>query len=238
MRLHQDSLAGGAPALVVMCTRPRPAVGRTPPAAAAAWAQAAFELRQAMVACAFEDAEAWGGPVVLALAQATDLAWAAAIARREWSIVRQSSGNVGERINAVDELLRRNGARSLVFVGTNAPIHDESDYAAVRAALETADVALTPATDGGVTVMAARRPWPDLATLAWSTKRLAAELAYLCEREGLKVEKLGRRYRLETIDAEHIDDCARLVEDLAADARAKRKALVAIARRMLAARTA
>ena len=188
------------------------------------------------MACALEDAEAWGGPVVLALAQATDLPWASAIARRDWSIVGQASGNSGERVNAVDALLRRHGARSLVFLGTNAPVHSESDYEAVRTALETADVVLTPAADGGVTLMAARRPWPDLATLAWNTRRLAAELAYLCEREGLKVEKFARRNQVATIDGELIEECARLVQDLGSDTRAGRKALVAVARRILAAR--
>lgn len=226
MRLNLESLASGAPALVVMCTRPRPGAGKVRPDAGDE-AQVAFELAQALVTCAIEDAEAWPGPVVLALAQPADLAWAGTVARREWSIVGQTSGNPGERINAIDHLLRRHGARALAFVGMTVPLLSEPDYAAARTGLDTFDVVLTPAAGGGIALMASRRPWPDLATLAWNTKRLGAELAYLCEREGLSVEKLGRRQQVEAIG-----DLERVVPDLANDTRAGRQKLLALARRI------
>ncbi|HZF14899.1 MAG TPA: DUF2064 domain-containing protein [Steroidobacteraceae bacterium] len=227
MRLDQESLSRSAPALVILCTRPRlaPAKSRALPDAGA---QATFDLNQALLACAIEDAECWNGPVALALALASDLSWAGSVARRDWSIVGQAGGNAGERINTVDHLLRRHGARTLVFIGTDAPAHTEADYALARAALESADVAMTTSTRGGVTLMAARRPWPDLATLAWNTNRLVAELAYHCEREGLRVGKLPRRHQVQGLA-----DCARIATELASDARPKRQALVAVAQRLL-----
>ncbi len=190
----------------------------------------AAELAQSTFACALEDAQAWPGPVVIALAQASDLAWAGGFARPEWSILSQSSGNVGERINGIDRQLRRHVTRSLVYVGTNAPVHQEEDYAAARTALETADVALAPAITGGITLIANRRPWPDLAALSWNTSRLGAELAYQCEREGLRVEKLPRRYEIDTLA-----DLTRIAEDLATDARSKRVTLRALVTRVLTA---
>ncbi len=227
MRLDLESLSRSAPALVVLCTRPRPASVKSR-ALPDPEGQATFDLSQALLACALEDAEAWNGPVVLALALASDLAWAGSVARRDWSIVGQAGGNPGERINAVDQILRRHGARTLVFIGTDAPVHSEEDYALARAALESADVALMTSTGGGVTLMATRRPWPDLATLAWNTNRLGAELAYHCECEGLRVGKLPRRHQVQGID-----DCARIVSELAQDKRPKRQALVAVARRLV-----
>jgi len=201
-----------------------------PRLAAAIGPEGAAELAQSTWACALEDAAAWPGPVIIALAQAGDRAWAESWAHGSWSILSQSGGNAGERINAIDQQLRRQGARSLVYVGTNAPIHNEEDYAAARAALDRADVAIAPAAAGGVTLMANRRPWPDLAVLGWNTSRLGAELAYLCEREGLRVAKLPRRYELDGLA-----DLARLAEDLAADQRPRRIALRALATRVLAA---
>jgi glycosyltransferase A (GT-A) superfamily protein (DUF2064 family) len=226
MRLKLESLASHAPALVVMCTRPRIG-GAKVRAESGDDAHQALDLARALVACAIEDAAAWPGPVVLALAQPSDLAWADGVAQRDWSIVGQPSGNPGERINAIDQLLRRHGARSLAFVGTTAPSLNEADYAAARSALETSDVVVTPTSAGGVALMASRRPWPDLATLAWNTKRLGAELAYLCEREGLSVEKRGRRPRVEDLA-----DLEQVVPELASDTRAGRQALLALARRV------
>lgn len=230
MRLDPESLSRGAPALVVLCTRPRlaPVKSRSPPDLEA---QAAFDLSQALLACALEDAQSWNGPVILALALASDAVWADSVARRDWSIIGQAGGNAGERINAVDQILRRHGARTLVYIGTDAPVHSEGDYALARTALESADVAVMASTSGGVTLMAARRPWPDLATLAWNTNRLAAELAYHCDREGLRVGKLPRR-----LQVQGLGDCDRIVSELAEDPRPKRQALVAVARRLAARR--
>ena len=230
MRLHQTRLASEQAALVILCKRRRLMAG-SPQLAAAIGPEGAAEVAQVTFACALEDAQAWPGPVVIALAQAADLSWAGSLMRPEWSILSQSGGNAGERINAIDQQLRRHGARSLVYVGTNAPVQNETDYAAARAALENADVALAPAMAGGITLMANRRPWPDLAALAWNTSRLGAELAYLCEREGLRVAKLPRRYEINAPA-----DLTRIAADLATDVRARRVALRAFATRVLAAR--
>ena len=232
MRLHPESLARGVPTLVVMCTRPRLGPAKSRPAASSD-ERTALDLSQALVDCAIEDAEAWAGPVVLALAQPNDLQWAGTVARREWSIVGQTSGNTGERINAVDQVLRRHGARELVFVGTTAALQPQADYATVCDLLASNDTVVMPAQSGGAALMAARRPWPELATLSWNTRRLSAELAYLCEREGLSVARLERRPIVESLE-----DLPRIIEADAKDSRPKREALVALARRVLESRAA
>jgi glycosyltransferase A (GT-A) superfamily protein (DUF2064 family) len=232
MRLHPESLARGVPALVVMCTRPRLGAAKSRPATGSD-ERTAFELSQALVDCAIEDAEAWAGPVVLALAQPNDLQWAATVARREWSIVGQTSGNPGERINAVDQVLRRHGARALVFVGTTAALKPQTDYATLCDRLASSDIVVVPSASGGAALMAARRPWPDLATISWNTRNLSAELSYLCEREGLSVARLERRPSLESLE-----DLPRIIEASAEDSRPKRQALVALASQILESRAA
>jgi len=232
MRLHPESLARGVPTLVVMCTRPRLGPAKSRPAASSD-DRTALELSQALVDCAIEDAEAWAGSVVLALAQASDLQWAGTVAGRDWSIVGQAGGNTGERINAVDQVLRRHGARELVFVGATVALRPQTDYATVCDLLASTDTVVMPAPSGGAALMAARRPWPDLATLSWNTRHLSAELACHCEHEGLSVARLERRPSVESFD-----DLPRIIDADAKDSRPKRQALVALARRVLESRAA
>src|SRR6266850_8187498 len=143
MRLHPESLARGVPTLVAMCTRPRLGPAKSRPAASSD-DRTGLELSQALVDCAIEDAEAWAGSVVLALAQASDLQWAGTVAGRDWSIVGQAGGNTGERINAVDQVLRRHGARELVFVGTTAALQPQTDYARMCDLLSSTDIVVMP----------------------------------------------------------------------------------------------
>src|SRR5258705_1605484 len=147
MRLHPESLARAVPTLVVMCTRPRLGSAKSRPAAGSD-ERTALDLSQALIDCAIEDAQAWAGSVVLALAQPNDLQWAGTVARGDWSIVGQAGGNTGERINAVDQVLRRHGARELVFVGTTAALQPQADYATVRDRLASTDTVVMPTPSG------------------------------------------------------------------------------------------
>ena len=85
------------------------------------------------------------------------------------TIVPQIAGNLGQRLNALDQTLRLQGMQHLFFIGSDAPELLADDYAMARDALQHTDVALIPAADGGVVLMANRRPWPDLSNLPWSS---------------------------------------------------------------------
>lgn len=213
-------------ALVLLCKRPAPGVGKQR-LAAALGEQAAYTIAQALLDCAVEDLHGWPGPVVIAPAASEDRDWAAQLLPAA-QVLPQSAGNLGERLNALDRALRAQGYRQLLYAGSDTPELQPADYAAVRGALQRGDVALTPAADGGVVLMGARRPWPELRGLPWSTLRLGDELARHCRSAGLGVRWLAPSY-----DVDELADVQRLAATLAGDARPARQALCALAGRLL-----
>lgn len=82
------------------------------------------------------------------------------------TILPQVAGNLGQRLNALDQTLRAQGMECLVFIGSDAPGLDAADYAATRAALQHNDVVLIPALDGGVVLMASRCALTDVCRIA------------------------------------------------------------------------
>jgi len=215
MNLNADNSS----TLVILCRRPSPGVGKQR-IAARLGAGATASLAERLLATALEDAETWPGPVVIAPARPDDAGWAGACVNRNCRVVPQPDGNLGERINAVDRIVRRDGDARLIFVGTDAPTLDAPYFAAARRALESDDIVLGPAEDGGVTLMGAARAWPPLDGLPWSTSRLAAALKACCLDHGLSVRLLEPRR-----DIDEVGDLPRLQADLANDPRDARRAL-------------
>lgn len=205
--------------LVVFCRRPRPGIGKNR-VAADIGADKALRLSECLLDTALEDARQWKGPVVLAPADAEDFAWADALLDRPCRIVAQPQGNLGERISAVDRHLRQAGRTHLIFIGSDAPLLDDEFFARAAAALESHDVVLGPADDGGVTLMGARQPWPKLDQLPWSSDRLGRELELACVKKGLSIYSLDRRY-----DIDRASDLPRLYKDLENDLRPARQQL-------------
>ena len=91
---------------------------------------------------------------------------------------------------------------------------------AARAALLQHDVVLAPALDGGVTLMGARCPWPELADLPWSSEQLYAALSERCTAHGLSIATLASSY-----DVDLAADLPRLCADLRTDRRPARQML-------------
>ncbi|SEM76867.1 TIGR04282 family arsenosugar biosynthesis glycosyltransferase [Nitrosomonas marina] len=182
-----------------------------------------LQIAQALLNCAIEDALAWPGPVVLAPADEQDKSWAWEQASQfgfSPSIIPQVSGNLGQRLNALDTMLRKQNITRLVFIGSDAPGISETDYAAVRSHLCNSDAVLMPAVDGGVVLMANRCAWPDLSMLPWSTDCLGVALASCCRAEMDTVSILNESY-----DIDEPDDFFRLLRLLENDRRPARLAL-------------
>ena len=183
-------------------------------------ARATRELAERLLACALEDAAGWRGPVVLSPAEPADRAWARGLGLAAADIVAQAGGNLGGRLNDIDSRLRDEGHGKLLFIGLDCPLLDRPALEAAAADLETADVALGEAEDGGVVYMGNSRPWPDLTALPWSTARLADALAGACREAGLSVESRGR-----WPDVDRTSDLPGLAPALAGDSRAARQRL-------------
>lgn len=206
-------------ALVVFCRRPAPGIGKQR-LAAEIGSDAAAEIAELLLGAALEDAACWPGPVVLSPSEADDAKWAEGLLARPAHVIPQPAGNLGERLQAVDLCVREHHRAAVVFIGSDAPALGEQDYAAARSALMVHDVALAPAMDGGVTLMAARNTWPDLADLPWSSDQLYAALAERCRTHGLRVASLPPGY-----DVDRAADLQRLCKDLHTDQRPARRIL-------------
>jgi glycosyltransferase A (GT-A) superfamily protein (DUF2064 family) len=213
-------------ALVLVCKRPASGIAKQR-LAASVGREAAMQIAEALLACALEDADDWAGPVVIAPAHPSDYAWADTLlppSRPNVYIKPQAAGNLGQRLNSLDRELRDMGLEQLVYIGSDAPALSSADYAAVNDALPHYDSVLIPAEDGGVVLMAARREWPMLGGLPWSTARLGTALADCCRSAGQSVAILKHGF-----DVDEYGDLVRLATALRADRRPARRALHVLA---------
>lgn len=170
-------------------------------------------------ACAYEDAAEWTGPVCFAPASESDGAWLDTRIDRDALVLIQPDGNLGERINDVNGRLNSRSLRRQIFIGIDCPALDRGYAERAARLLDTHDAVLGPASDGGVVLMAAKRPWPALGALPWSSADLMAALEGLLRANGWSVA------RLDTLaDIDSLDDLAAAAPALKRDPRPARRA--------------
>ena len=208
------------PVLVIFCKRPLPGQGKQR-IAATLGKDVAYEIASALLQCALEDARAWPGNVVLSPSGEADREWAAGLLERDCLVVPQCDGNLGQKLNFVDDKVREMGHRRLLFIGTDAPEHTAEHYQVLTELLMTDQVALRPAEDGGVTAMGSVECWPDLSGLPWSTEALGDSLADLCRSSGFQVAFSQPGY-----DVDNQSDLIRLRTTLQHDLRPARQELL------------
>lgn len=206
--------------MVLMCRRPRRGTGKRR-LAAEVGDELAYQAARHMLACALEDLRAWSGPVVISPADQADIGWARR-RLRDSTVLPQVRGNLGTRINALSERLWRRQAGPLVLIGSDAPALAPELPAVLAQALDQYDIALARADDGGVTAMAARDRWPELAPLPWGTDRLHDALVEACRAVELRVWTQGGGY-----DVDGCEPLLRAARELAADERPARQEFVA-----------
>ncbi|MBL4801416.1 MAG: DUF2064 domain-containing protein [Emcibacter sp.] len=208
-----------APCLVLFCKRPALHQGKQR-LAATIGAEQAHVFARALLDCALEDLQSWPGPVVLSPATAEDGPWASTLLARPHQVIPQPEGGLGDRLWTVDRDLRATGLNRIIFMGSDAPMLTPDHFDAARKALTDSDVILSPALDGGVTLMGTDKGWPDMTDLPWSTEKLGAELEKLCGERGDQVKHIMPSY---DIDVEA--DLLRLYQDLSCDLRPARQNL-------------
>ena len=202
--------------LVLMFKAP----GRSKRRLAASIGPLASIVAEHLWSCALEDVAAWPGPVCFAPAGEADGEWAAQRMDRCDAVVLQRGSNLGERINHVNGVLRSRGFERQIFIGIDCPALDARYLDEAADALDKHDAVLGPAHDGGVVLMGARREWPDLGDLAWSSANLMAELERLCTDHGWKTVRLAELADIDTL--EDLDAFGRTVPG---DPRPARRAL-------------
>jgi rSAM/selenodomain-associated transferase 2 len=205
--------------LVVFCRRPAHGVGKQR-VAAELGAQSAFELSGLLLATTIEDALGWTGPVVISPASSADTEWARELIA-DADVVAQTEGNLGQRLTAVDQQIRAAGGRRIVYIGSDAPALTPALLAEAATCLQTTDAVFIPARDGGVTLMGAAKPWPDLTALAWGTEMLGDELQRCCEVQGFSTHSLTMSFDIDL--RQDIADAPLLLQD---DSRPARRQLL------------
>jgi len=179
-------------------------------------AQRATEIAQCLLDCAREDLVGWRGPVCIAPSAADERIEALAAD----AVVIQREGNLGERINHVNEELVRRGFTRQLFIGIDCPALDVPYLERAAAALDEHDAVLGPAADGGVVLMGVRGRWPNLAALPWSTSTLFESLRAACVAAGSSAATLPKLHDVDTLG-----DLLALRTELLGDTRPARRAL-------------
>lgn len=179
----------------------------------------ASTLAERLIACALEDLAQWPGPVWAAPASDVDRLWLMETGSTLPSLL-QPEGNLGARIGDVGRRLHERGEHRQIFIGADCPELDLNYLREAGERLAECDVVLGPAVDGGVVLMGARREWPDLEALPWSTEHLHAALDSACRGAGLSVATLNARRDVDTLD-----DLLALEAELRRDPRPARVAL-------------
>ena len=205
--------------LVIFCKRPNAADAKRR-LARGIGRERANELAALMLDCALEDAAAWPGEACIAPADAADIAWLDGRLAYGWRLVPQSAGNLGVRLNAVDQVLLASKPGARIYIGSDAPGLSKDYLLAALQALKDFDVVLGPARDGGVTLMGANPPWPALNDLAWSTSELREQLVHCSHAAGLTVKQLEASF-----DVDEVSALLRLPDALIDDQRRARRRL-------------
>jgi len=116
-------------------------------------------------------------------------------------LIPQAGADLGERMqNALAHALGRGADRAAV-IGTDTPRVDRERVNEALTALDTADLVLGPAEDGGYYLLALSRTWPELFTgVSWSTPEVRTETLERAAALGLRVHQLPFLRDVDTAD--------------------------------------
>lgn len=113
---------------------------------------------------------------------------------REWATHDtrcQPEGDLGARMATAFAAAFAAGVQRVAIIGTDCPGLRASHLTQAFAELETADLVLGPATDGGYYLLGLRQPCPELfANKAWSTDSVLTDTLTDARRLGLRVALL------------------------------------------------
>lgn len=119
--------------------------------------------------------------------------------RKDWRGTAQGQGDLGERLDRAFQSTFANGAKRVLIIGSDCPDITVSDLDAAWSALESNDVALGPAVDGGYWLIGLRAPQPSLfADMPWSTSAVLPTTLDRCATAALRVQLLRQLSDVDT----------------------------------------
>jgi rSAM/selenodomain-associated transferase 1 len=137
---------------------------------------------------------------VLAYAPAGASAYFAGVARDRFLITPQADGDLGRRMAVFFAEQLRAGARAVVLLGTDSPTVPVAFVEEAFAELESADVVLGPATDGGYYLVGCAGAVPPLFDgVPWSSPRVLWETVGRLAGSGRRLAVLPPWYDVDTL---------------------------------------
>lgn len=187
--------------IVVFAKQPRPGRVKTrlcPPLEPAEAAE--------LYACLLEDvlqatagfARSLGLDAVLAVDPAEACAALARLAPTPFRVVRQRGPELGSRMGWAVREAQACGAQRVLLRGSDSPFLDGSMLAAALAALERADLVLSPDRDGGYGLVGLRRFVPELFAHPMSRRSVLEDTLASARRSGLTHELLDPGFDIDT----------------------------------------
>ncbi len=135
--------------------------------------------------------------------------------RQSVKLIDQVGDDLGARMQQAFATLFGKGYQRVFIIGTDVPSLPLDHYKQALTLLDTHDVVLGPAMDGGYYLIGLKQPGPELfAGIAWSTDRVLAATQEKAASLGLKTALLPS-WR----DVDTIEDLQALMDASAADAK-------------------
>ncbi|MBF2085378.1 MAG: TIGR04283 family arsenosugar biosynthesis glycosyltransferase [Thermoleptolyngbya sp. C42_A2020_037] len=108
-----------------------------------------------------------------------------------WALYPQPAGDLGDRLLSAVERAIATGAERVVVIGTDCPSVDSAILQQAFTALQTHDLVLGPATDGGYYLIGLRQPVADLFRgIDWGTERVFAQTIAIAQALHLSIATL------------------------------------------------
>jgi hypothetical protein len=118
-----------------------------------------------------------------------------------WTLRPQGEGDLGIRLHQAFSDSFADGFQRVVVIGSDCPTVTEADVRAAWSALESHDVVLGPAKDGGYWLIGLRAPQPALFDrMEWSTETVFRETLRRAKDAGLCVHRLSERTDIDTAE--------------------------------------
>jgi rSAM/selenodomain-associated transferase 1 len=119
--------------------------------------------------------------------------------RESWQAAPQGAGDLGERLHRAFEASFAEGARRVVAIGSDCPDVTAGDITAAWSTLETTDLVLGPASDGGYWLIGLRQPHAALfQNISWSTATVFQETLARAQKARLSVKLLRQLSDVDT----------------------------------------
>ncbi len=110
---------------------------------------------------------------------------------KDISYYAQADGDLGAKLTAAAAFQFQYGAKKIIIVGSDCPYINTQHYDEAVLALDTNDIVIGPALDGGYYLIGLRAQHPELfVQIEWSTDRVFAQTYSAAIKHGLAVHML------------------------------------------------